>query len=600
MREHSVSLSIIGLLQIIKLPWILKVFWSPAIDRYCHTVSDYKRTIIGTEIVYALLILVTSLFDYTILPTSFHILIALILLALVASATQDIATDALAIRTSMPKQRGLLNSMHCPLCRLYRNVCNPKCHCLGVFPLHSSNEQNCKTTMNEAIFKKYNVPVPRYTSYPTANEFEVFDEDRYLKAVEASNNAAANNTSFYIHVPFCRHLCHYCGCNSVAMAKPARVKEYFETLHKEIDLLLPHLRSDRKISQIHYGGGSPSSIPLPYIRALNEHLLGAFDTIDKPEIAIECHPGYLESTDWQYLLDSGFNRFSLGIQDFNTSVLHTVNRRPSILPVAKIMDILRNGGAKINFDFIYGLPGQTVKEFVSTIEAAIELHPDRLVTFSYAHLPSLFKRQMILEKAGLPPQNEKLMMFEEASRLLQSAGYCPIGMDHFVLPYDDLNVALQHHTLHRNFQGYCPRRITAQVYAFGVSGISQLDKAYSQNTKDISAYISQVNAGHLPIAKGYALASWQRITREIIESIMCNTAVNWQDMAERLHCNVDDIKQAIHYDEAQLKELQADGIITFDAQSVQLTTEGKPFVRNVAAAFDTMMRNNHKLFSKPV
>lgn len=454
--------------------------------------------------------------------------------------------------------------------------------------------------MNETLFKKYNVPVPRYTSYPTTNEFEPFDAHRYLKAVETSNDAAADNISFYIHVPFCRHLCHYCGCNSVAMAQPKRIEEYFETLHQEIDLLLPHLRKDRRISQIHYGGGSPSSMPLPLIRGINEHLLSAFSTIDKPEIAIECHPGYLESNDWQYLLDSGFNRFSLGIQDFNTDVLRTVNRRPSLLPVADIMEILRKGGAKVNFDFIYGLPKQTTTEFVSTIQTAISLHPNRLVTFSYAHLPSLFKRQMILEKAGLPLQTEKLKMFEEASKMLQSAGYVPIGMDHFVLPDDDLNVALQHHTLHRNFQGYCPRRITAQVYAFGVSGISQLDAAYAQNTKDISAYMAQVNAGQMPIQRGYALAPWQRITREVIECIMCNNAINWHDMAQRLHVPVDEIKQAIHYNEAELQTLQADGLIAFDADSVEITPEGLPFVRNVAAAFDPMMRHNHRLFSKPV
>ena len=454
--------------------------------------------------------------------------------------------------------------------------------------------------MNETLFKKYNVPVPRYTSYPTANEFESFDAHRYLKAVETSNDAAADNISFYIHVPFCRHLCHYCGCNSVAMAQPKRIEEYFETLHQEIDLLLPHLRKDRRISQIHYGGGSPSSMPLPLIRGINEHLLSAFSTIDKPEIAIECHPGYLESNDWQYLLDSGFNRFSLGIQDFNTDVLRTVNRRPSLLPVADIMEILRKGGTKVNFDFIYGLPKQTTTEFVSTIQTAISLLPDRLVTFSYAHLPSLFKRQMILEKAGLPLQTEKLKMFEEASKMLQSAGYVPIGMDHFVLPDDDLNVALQHHTLHRNFQGYCPRRITAQVYAFGVSGISQLDAAYAQNTKDISSYMAQVNAGQLPIQRGYALAPWQRITREVIECIMCNNAINWHDMAQRLHVSVDEIKQAIHYNEAELQTLQADGLIAFDADSVVITPDGLPFVRNVAAAFDPMMRHNHRLFSKPV
>lgn len=454
--------------------------------------------------------------------------------------------------------------------------------------------------MNEAIFKKYNVPVPRYTSYPTANQFKEFSAEQYLKAVEASNDATADNISFYIHVPFCQHLCHYCGCNSVAMAKSERIEAYFAALHKEIDLLLPHLRKDRKISQIHYGGGSPSSMPLTHIRALNEHLLSAFDTIDQPEIAIECHPGYLKMEDWQYLLDSRFNRFSLGIQDFDDEVLHAVNRHPSLLPVSDIIEVLRSGGARVNFDFIYGLPRQTVEKFVATIEAAIALRPDRLVTFSYAHLPSLFKRQTLLEKAGLPPQDEKLKMFECAAQRLEAAGYRPIGMDHFVLPDDELFQALQHHTLHRNFQGYCPRRITAQVYAFGVSGISQLDGAYAQNTKDIAAYIATVDEGQLPIVKGYALAPWQRIAREVIECMMCNHTVDWRELAAHLQCSVADIQQAIVYDEAQLSTMQEDGLLVFDAHSVRCTPEGMPFVRNIAAAFDPMMRNNEKLFSKPV
>ncbi len=454
--------------------------------------------------------------------------------------------------------------------------------------------------MNEAIFKKYNVPVPRYTSYPTANQFEEFSAEQYLKAVEASNNATADNISFYIHVPFCQHLCHYCGCNSVAMAKSERIEAYFAALHKEIDLLLPHLRKGRKISQIHYGGGSPSSMPLTHIRALNEHLLSAFDTIDQPEIAIECHPGYLKMEDWQYLLDSRFNRFSLGIQDFDDEVLHAVNRHPSLLPVSDIIQLLRGGGARVNFDFIYGLPRQTVEKFVATIEAAIALRPDRLVTFSYAHLPSLFKRQTLLEKAGLPPQDEKLKMFECAALRLEAAGYCPIGMDHFVLPDDELFQALQHHTLHRNFQGYCPRRITAQVYAFGVSGISQLDGAYAQNTKDIATYIATIDEGQLPIVKGYALAPWQRIAREVIECMMCNHTIHWEEMAELLRCSVADIQQAIIYDEKQLSTMQEDGLLVFDAHSVRCTPDGMPFVRNIAAAFDPMMRNNEKLFSKPV
>ena len=453
---------------------------------------------------------------------------------------------------------------------------------------------------NEELIAKYNKPVPRYTSYPPANSFVEMGEEEYLAAVDQSNNAAVDNISFYIHVPFCQHLCHYCGCNSVAMARNEVVEAYFDALHREINLLLPHLDKGRKISQIHYGGGSPTSIPLHHIRRLNEHLLGSFGTIENPEIAIECHPAYLNDEHWEQLIGCGFTRYSLGIQDFDENVLRTVNRRPSLLPVEHIVERLRQSGAKVNLDFIYGLPGQTVQSFARTIARAIGMRPNRLVTFSYAHVPYIYGRQRILEKAGLPPEAEKMRMFEQAAEQLARAGYCHIGMDHFVLPDDDLSVALQHHSLHRNFQGYCPRRITAQVYAFGVSGISQLDEAYAQNTKDISEYISRVNAGQLPIHRGYALTEWQRITREVIECIMCNNSINWRDMATRLQYSVETIKQAIHYDEQQLTTLQDDGLIVFDDESLHVLPEGMPFVRNVAAAFDPMMRDNHKQFSTPV
>ena len=453
---------------------------------------------------------------------------------------------------------------------------------------------------NEELIAKYNKPVPRYTSYPPANSFVEMGEEEYLAAVDQSNNAAVDNISFYIHVPFCQHLCHYCGCNSVAMARNEVVEAYFDALHREINLLLPHLDKGRKISQIHYGGGSPTSVPLHHIKRLNEHLLGSFGTIENPEIAIECHPAYLNDEHWEQLIGCGFTRYSLGIQDFDDNVLRTVNRRPSLLPVEHIVERLRQSGAKVNLDFIYGLPGQTVQSFARTIARAIDMRPNRLVTFSYAHVPYIYGRQRILEKAGLPPEAEKMRMFEQAAEQLARAGYCHIGMDHFVLPDDDLSVALQHHSLHRNFQGYCPRRITAQVYAFGVSGISQLDGAYAQNTKDILEYVSRVNAGQLPIHRGYALTEWQRITREVIECIMCNNSINWRDMATRLQCSVETIKQAIHYDEQQLTTLQDDGLIVFDDESLHVLPEGMPFVRNVAAAFDPMMRDNHKQFSTPV
>ena len=339
--------------------------------------------------------------------------------------------------------------------------------------------------MQPDIIQKYNRPVPRYTSYPPANYFAPCSEADYLTMCELSDKARQNNISFYLHIPFCRHLCHYCGCNSYPMAKPEMVKAYVEALHREIDLVASHISNDRKISQIHYGGGSPTSIPISMIRELNEHLLSIAPTIDRPEIAIECHPGYLTANDWQQLTECGFTRYSLGIQDLKTDVLKTVNRRPSMVDIGEILQILRSSGATVNFDFIYGLPLQSADSFRQTIEQAASLRPDRLVTFSYAHLPRLFPRQQILDKAGLPSDSEKKLMYEVASQVLVAAGYKPIGLDHFVLPDDELAVALDKGQLHRNFQGYCTRRTTAQVYAFGVTAISQLDDGYAQNGRDI-------------------------------------------------------------------------------------------------------------------
>lgn len=444
--------------------------------------------------------------------------------------------------------------------------------------------------MTQTIIDKYNVPVPRYTSYPPANYFGDFSEDDYRSAVVASNKAKDRHLSFYLHIPFCRHLCHYCACNSYPIQNATVVNNYVEALHKEIDLVAMMLDKERHISQIHYGGGSPTTLQPSVIKSLNQHILNIFPKIEQPEVAIECHPGYLSIKDWEGLVDAGFSRFSIGIQDFNEEVLHTVNRRPSLEPLDDIFSVLRNGGANINIDFLYGLPHQTADSFCRSIERAIELNPDRLVMFSYAHVPWLKKQQLILEKAGLPTSEEKERMFDEAAKLLLSAGYVRVGMDHFVRPSDELYTALVNGQLHRNFQGYCTRRTTGQVYALGVTGISQLENAYAQNTKDISEYIDIVESGQLPIKKGYALSSNQQLVREAIDTLMCNYQVTLSP-EQRL---------AVNYDESRLKEMQADGIISINGNTIRMVHESSPFVRNVAALLDPLMQNSTKSFSKPI
>lgn len=456
--------------------------------------------------------------------------------------------------------------------------------------------------MNQEIINKYNVSTPRYTSYPPANYFKPMTGEQLIEEIGKSNQAKNNNISFYIHMPFCRRLCHYCGCNSYPMGSSQTVADYLKALHQEIDLVASHLAKNRRISQIHYGGGSPTAMPTHELKALNDHLLSLFPTIDKPEIAIECHPGYLTPRQWEELLDARFNRFSIGVQDLRPDVLKAVNRQMPQIPLADIFAILRSRDhVSINMDFLFGLPLQTPESFAQTIATACQLRPDRLVTFSYGHVPWVFPRQKILEKMGLPRPEEKNRMFTLAAQTLQAAGYNQLGMDHFVLPTDELYLARQQKLLRRNFQGYCTLRTTGQVYAFGVSGISQLDSAYAQNGKDIAAYIAAVGQGTMPTVRGYRLTQSEKVVREVVESLMCNYHVDFDAVARQLGLHDgNEVKACCNYPADQLNDMQNDGIITLTDNSITLTDERSPFVRNVAAALDPMMCNTTRLFSKPI
>ena len=454
--------------------------------------------------------------------------------------------------------------------------------------------------MNNLI-SKYNTPVPRYTSYPPANFFhEHFSESDLLQAIELSNHQEPRHVSFYIHIPYCRRMCYYCGCNSYPRTTDAEEEAYIDAVIKEIERVCSKIDKKRKIAQIHYGGGSPTSINLKYIQRINGLLFSKFECIENPEIAIECHAGYMNEQHFRSLVNAGFNRMSIGIQDFDTSVLKSCNRLPTLLPVEEIFALLRENNIRINLDFIYGLPKQTPESFSKSIQKAIDLSPDRLVTFSYAHLPRLFPRQRFLEKEGLPSEKQKDDIYHTSRQLLLNAGYVQVGLDHFVREDDELFQAAQTQTLHRNFQGYCPRRTTGQVYAFGVTAISQLTSAYAQNTKNISEYIETVNRGHIPVKKGYSLNFDEQITREVITELMCNEQINWQELAVRMQRSIDEVKAATAYSEKKMRAFEQDGIIVFDDRKIIMKQKGSPFVRNVAASLDKLLINSDKTFSKPI
>ncbi len=458
--------------------------------------------------------------------------------------------------------------------------------------------------VSEKLLEKYNVPVPRYTSYPPANHFkDSFGENDYVKLLNESNNGKPENIALYIHIPFCKKICYYCGCNACATGRGDKVDPYVAALRKEIEIVSGYIDKKRLVSQIHYGGGTPNSLSSGTLKELNEFLFSSFSFIENPEIAIECNPAYLDYNYVDDLLSAGFNRFSLGIQDFDNNVLRLVNRAPSAIPVAELFNYLKNKGrnVSVNLDFIYGLPGQTPESFSKTISEAVKIRPERLVTFSYAHVPWVKKHQLILEKRGLPSAEDKMQMFLNASELLNEAGYKPVGLDHFVLPEDELYLALNEHKLHRNFQGYCTRRTTGQVYAFGVTAISQLEKGYSQTTKNIDEYITSIEKGVLPVERGYILNREQICIREVITGIMCNKKISFNNLAETLDMTGDELRRMVNFNESTLREFEKDGLIRFSSDVIEVTETGSLFIRNIASSFDKgYIDKIQNTYSKPV
>jgi len=451
------------------------------------------------------------------------------------------------------------------------------------------------------LIEKYNKPVPRYTSYPPANFFhEEFSEKDFIKAIEDSNQAWPENISLYIHIPFCSKMCHFCGCNTHFTRDKQKLQTYIEAVKKEIIMVKRLLDVNRKVSQVHWGGGTPNTLPIEMIQEIMEVIHANFYFIENPEIAIECHPAMLDEKYTENLYNAGFNRFSLGIQDFKQEVLDNVNRDAPSIPVKEIVGWIRSyENTGVNLDFIYGLPFQDVQSFSETIEKALEIDPDRLVTFSYAHVPWLKKAQKILKARGLPEAHEKLKMFEKGYQILTENGYLPIGLDHFAKENDELSTAWKNKTLHRNFQGYCTRETTGQVYAFGATGISQLQDVYAQNGKDTNTYVEAINNNLFYIEKGYRLNEAEKIIRHIITEIMCNEFVSISDTAAFFQTTTENIKQALQLNISVFDELVSDGLLTIkNNNEFYVTPSGRFFIRNIAANFDPNLKTNQKRFSK--
>jgi oxygen-independent coproporphyrinogen-3 oxidase len=456
--------------------------------------------------------------------------------------------------------------------------------------------------MNTQILQKYNKPGPRYTSYPPATFFhDGVNSESYQKMLVASNGHQPQNISLYIHIPFCRQLCHFCGCNTVGYPGESLVEQYIGALIKEIHSVSRLIDISRPLTQIHWGGGTPNAIDLSLVEKVMNELLAIYQPAPKAEIAMECNPAMLELEDIDRLAAMGFNRLSLGIQDFNDDVLKLVNRKPSKHPVEALVARMKaNKMDGVNIDLIYGLPGQTPESFQKSIEKAISIGPDRLVTFSYAHVPWVKAAQKILEKHGLPSTEVKLEMFELAYNLLTSNGYEAIGMDHYAKPGDELSVALKNKKLHRNFQGYCTRETTGQVYGFGATSIAQLQGGYYQNIKDTRKYIELINSTGFAVERGYELTTIDAIRRNVINEIMCNGLVDFDKLAADYEISIDELKEITGFKMERLAPYIQDNLLETDGKKLRLLENGFLVVRNIAMEFDPLLSEGKGQFSKTV
>lgn len=440
----------------------------------------------------------------------------------------------------------------------------------------------------EELLRKYDRPGPRYTSYPTVPAWtDSFGSDDYAEKLrEAAALGREAPLSLYVHIPFCREMCTYCGCNVVVSTSREKHEEYVEVLRRELDLLADHLGSRNRLSQIHYGGGTPTSLSEDLLVRLWEKIRERFEITPDAEVAVEIDPVVTRREQLALLRGMGFNRLSLGVQDFTPEVQRAVNRIQTVEETESMVEYARHLGFRgINFDLIYGLPHQRVETFEKTIDEVLRIAPDRLAIFSYAHVPDARPNQRRIDPATLPLGPEKYAIFDMARRKLLSAGYVAIGMDHFARHDDELAVAQRERRLFRNFQGYTVRPAPDTV-AVGASSISDVRGAYAQNARPLPPYYEAIRSGRFAIVKGIRLTADDLIRRDAITELMCNFVIDLKSLGQRHGVDAADyLSDSLE----KLREMERDGLVRITRDLVELTELGKNFVRPAAMAFDAWL-----------
>lgn len=452
---------------------------------------------------------------------------------------------------------------------------------------------------NADLIRRYDKSGPRYTSYPTAVQFnENFTEDRY-REIAHDTNASRRPLSLYFHIPFCNTVCFYCGCNKVVTKDRSKAGPYLQRLYHEIEMQGGLFDRDRTVDQLHWGGGTPTFISHDEMRGLmkrtGEHFTLRDD--DSGEYSIEVDPREISQGSMPLLRELGFNRLSMGVQDFNEKVQKAVNRIQARDQTLSVLQEARQLGFRsINMDLIYGLPFQTVATFSETLEQVIAADPDRLSVFNYAHLPEMFKPQRRINVEDLPSPEEKLDILQAAITILGDAGYVYIGMDHFAKPEDELAVAQREGSLYRNFQGYSTHA-DCDMVAMGNTAISNIGNSFSQNVRTLDEYYEALDAGKLPIMRGYELSADDCLRREVITKLICHFELDIGTIENQFGI---DFKQYFEPELKALLQMQSDGLLTVGDSSIEVLPAGKLLIRNICMVFDVYLKSRQQQFSKVI
>ncbi|WP_223670854.1 oxygen-independent coproporphyrinogen III oxidase [Kangiella shandongensis] len=440
---------------------------------------------------------------------------------------------------------------------------------------------NTKVLWDGSLIEKYSISGPRYTSYPTALQFEEgFTAERLVEVLEQGKSSKP--LSIYIHIPFCENICYYCACNKVITKDRSKTKRYIAALLREAKRIAEHVKG-RQVEQMHWGGGTPTFLNNDEIAEVVDTLKEYFDFAEEGDYSIEIDPRRMDHQTLPELAKLGFNRISLGVQDFDEQVQKAVNR---IQPEAMTRNVLINarkyGFESINVDLIYGLPFQSEESFAETVDKIIEMAPDRLSVFNYAHLPHRFKPQRRIEAADLPSPKEKLAILEMTIRKLTEAGYVYIGMDHFALPHDELTHAQQTGDLHRNFQGYTTKA-DCDLIGLGVSSISQVGDCYIQSQRDLNAYYECVENDKYALWRGYESTLEDRLRHDVIMQLICLFRLDYKSIEAAYHI---DFKEHFASELEELKGMESDGLLILDDKGIEVTENGRLLIRNICMTFD--------------